>query len=418
MSFDRHYWESPEGQKELAKLHKGKQRPLCPCQDPPIPMYIAKCGDRYIVKRMPETGANHSQECASYDPPPGLSGLSDVIGTAIVEDDTSGLTELRFGFSLMKLSGKALSTNSSEKDTVKADGRRLTLKSTLHFLWEEAGLNKWVPGMTGKRNWYVVRKYILQAADSMIAKHSKLTEMLYLPEVFSTEQKNAINHRRLTFMQHFMSGPGVKNDVLSILVGEVKKFEKSINDKYKLIIKHCPDFPFLLNGKMYEQIEEKWKEELSLWDSFDETHMICIATFRVSPVGVATIEEIALMPTTENWIPYENVWEKTLIEQLTLSNRRFIKGLRYNLSIKKPLASVVLSDTAPAPTAMYIVPIGLEDRDEYLLDMSLLRAANNLASWEWDLSDVEQFEMPSFPVSNEHGLSSAVVEEQAEESTH
>jgi len=46
-------------------------------------MYIAKVGNRYIVKRMPDTGQLHSPDCDSYEPPAELSGLGEVLGSAI-----------------------------------------------------------------------------------------------------------------------------------------------------------------------------------------------------------------------------------------------------------------------------------------------------------------------------------------------
>ena len=62
------------------------------------------------------------------------------------------------------------------------------------------------------------------------------------------------------------------------------------------------------------------------------------------------------MTATANWIPFENNYDKMLIDAMTQAQRRFVKGLRYNLSTQLPLACLVASDTRPTPTAMYIVP--------------------------------------------------------------
>jgi hypothetical protein len=110
-----------------------------------------------------------------------LSGLGDVEGSAIVEDLESGQVTLKFGFALSKGAARKMPEPSGkEPDSIKADSKKLTLRGTLHYLWEQAGLNRWSPAMTGKRSWYVVRKYLLQAAADKQAKRMNLTDILYI----------------------------------------------------------------------------------------------------------------------------------------------------------------------------------------------------------------------------------------------
>jgi Protein of unknown function (DUF1173) len=67
---------------------------------------------------------------------------------------------------------KRVSTgNGEEKNSVKTDGNKLSLRGTLHYLWEQARFNKWSPGMAGKRNWFVIRKYLYEAAKDKTAKN-------------------------------------------------------------------------------------------------------------------------------------------------------------------------------------------------------------------------------------------------------
>lgn len=107
----------------------------------------------------------------------------------------------------------------------------------------------------------------------------------------------------------------------------------------------------MLSEDVHKKIIKRFDNELSMWSAYDGTHLMAVATFGVGPTGLASVEEIALMLTTENWIPFTDLNEKTLIDRLTESNRQFIKGLRYNMGSQRPLASVELVDTAPVPTA-------------------------------------------------------------------
>jgi hypothetical protein len=86
-------------QASLKTAYPQKIRPLCPCKQPPIAMYIAKIDDRFIIKRMPNTGSDHDLECRSYEIPAGLSGRDQVLGSAIKESSVTGLTTLKFDFS-------------------------------------------------------------------------------------------------------------------------------------------------------------------------------------------------------------------------------------------------------------------------------------------------------------------------------
>ena len=92
----------------LGSLHGQKFRPLCLCTKPHPEMYIAKLGTRYVLKRMPNTGSAHGPDCDSFDPPPELSGLGEVL-PAIEENVEEGTTVLKLGFSLTKVSGTCCS---------------------------------------------------------------------------------------------------------------------------------------------------------------------------------------------------------------------------------------------------------------------------------------------------------------------
>lgn len=145
--------DTSAGQQLLAKAYVGGDRPRCTCSPGGVPMYIARAGDRLIVKRMPGTGAHHTPNCGSYAPED-LSGLGCLLGDAVRVDPDTGLTALRLGFRLSVGERAAVDTNSSPTapDSVTTTGRRLTLRALLDYLWDESDLVAWAPGMTGRRH--------------------------------------------------------------------------------------------------------------------------------------------------------------------------------------------------------------------------------------------------------------------------
>src|SRR3954464_12812592 len=191
----------------LADAPARRIRPLCLCRKPAAPLYVARVAGQFIPKRMPGTGPQHDPGCESYEAPPELSGFGDLVGRAIQEDVDAGVTVLRLGFSLSRTGRRPVpSPITREVSSVKADASKLSLKATLHYLWEEAGFNHWSERMTGKRNWFIIRKHLLQAAENKIAKGTPLADVLYIPEVFAAERKTELAQRHLSAVNKIAAG--------------------------------------------------------------------------------------------------------------------------------------------------------------------------------------------------------------------
>ena len=200
-------------------------------------------------------------------------------------------------------------------DSVKADAAKLSLRATLHYLWEEAGFNRWTERMTGKRNWFIIRKHLLHAAENKTAKGAPLSDVLYIPEVFSAERKAELAQRHLSAISRIRAtGAGPRR--LMLLIGEVKEFAAARHG-HKLIVKHLPDHSFLLSEDLHRRMKARFEREITLWDAVPGAHLIVIATFGVAPAGVTAVEELALMVVTETWIPIEHIYDANLVSALT-----------------------------------------------------------------------------------------------------
>lgn len=123
---------------------------------------------------------------------------------------------------------------------------------------------------------------------------------------------------------------------------------------FKAIVKHLPDQAFAIDERLYRRIGRRFEAELALWGSSDDIHMMMIATFGVSRVGVPAILVLSLMPVTQQWIPVEDCFEQQLVERLVTEGRSFVKGLRYNLSSDIALSSATLLD-CESPTLLTLV---------------------------------------------------------------
>ena len=389
---DRIFAESsPEFLAFLPDAYEKRLRPMCMCKATPIPMYIARGEDQYLIKRMPLTGREHDPACPSHQPPYELSGLGLLIGNAI-QIDASGKTSLKLDFSLTKRGPRTLSATPTEpsESGISSKPDKLSLRAMLHYLWEAGELTEWRSTWTGKRGWGRVRTSLINAASQMTTRSGLLSDMLYVPEVFHVQDKDGISSRRTAFLKGAQA-TGNRPRKLMMIVAEVKEFT-SARDGQKIAIRHMP-FPLMIDDSAWRRLTTRYETELDLWRSNEACHLILIATFGISTAGIASIEEIALMVVNEHWLPFEDVYELRLLEKLGRLKRKSVKGLRFNLPRKIPIVSVMLPEQKPAPVAMYIVRAAEgEEYEAAIADM--MQARPEITPWVWR---VEKGDIPDLP---------------------
>ena len=375
----------------IADAHAAHRRPRCMCLVEGIEMYVAQLGEGFIVKRMPNTGSHHMPDCPSYEPPAEFSGLGQVLGSAITEDLATGETTLKLDFSMSRIAGRsALTVARGASDSVTTNGTKLSLRGLLHYLWDQAELTRWQPGFAAKRSWATVRKHLLLAAEQKIARGGALDARLCIPEVFSVDQREAINARRLAQLVHATVTPG-KAQNLMLLIAEVKQIVPA-RYGFKAVIKHMPDQAFALDEQLYRRLGRRFEPELSLWGAADNVHMMMIATFGVSAAGVPTIEELSLMPVTSQWLPIEDSFERQLVEMLVRDGRSFVKGLRYNMPAGHLLASAILTDSGASPCALFIARRVADDESARAVEE--LARSDLSPAWLWR---TDEGAMPPLP---------------------
>ncbi len=389
---DRTFDEDMSGlQSALQDAVERRLRPHCRCREPSVPMYIARLDGQYLIKRMPLSGRDHDPACPSYEPPYELSGLGPLIGNAIQIDDASGSTVLKLDFSLSKRGVRTAPAFQGEaSDTVRNETKKLSLRGMLHYMWDVGELTEWTSLWAGKRGWGRVRSSLMHAARQMTVRGGPLSDILFVPEVFRQEDRDGIAARRTaTLAGAQASGSGPRK--LMVAVGEIKEFAVA-RDGQKMVVRHLP-FPFMVEQSTWNRLNARYETELELWRSSDEFHLIVIATFAISGAGIAAVDQVALMVVNENWIPFESVHEQRLLERLSASKRKSVKGLRYNLPRNQPIVSLTLPEQRGAPIAMFVIPAGADGAYERAVG-EMIEARPEIAPWIWRVGDGD---MPALP---------------------
>lgn len=369
----------------LRQAHAAHERPRCMCTPTGVVMYTARHADTILVKRFPHTASEHAPLCSSYLPPPQLSGLGQMLGGAIVEQGDE--TTLRLGFALsVRGSGRAPEPGAGDPpDTVSAAPARLTLRSVLHYLWQEAGLTSWSPRMDGRRNWGVVSYHLRQASNGVLVKGKPLHRRLFVPAPFSADRKTEIAGQRMRAWLPARHLPG-KTSQLMLLVGEIKAFEPA-RFGHQVKIKHMPDAPVMLDTDLHDRAVKRFANELEMWQANPEGHLMMIGTFSVGRTGLASLVEFSLVMVDNHWLPYESEEERLLLATAIEQRRRFVKALRYNLPRAQQVASLVLTDTHPT-TACYV----LGDEQTSLEEIN---EGSGALGWAWRITEP----LAAFPAS-------------------
>lgn len=354
-------------------------------------MYIAKIGDAFHIKRMPHSGPAHGAACEHYEPPPELSGMGQVAGSAVREDTKASCTMLSLDFSLSRGAARAAASGQSiEHDSVRSDGTKLTLRATLHYLYDQARLSRWYPRMRDKRSWGVVRRELLKAASSMRAKGKLLTDLLYLPEPYHSADAQDIAFRRARQLAVLTEQPGSR----LILIAPCKSITPA-RFGHRLLVRNL-DMPILMNDKLFKHIEGRFANELAYWDAAADSELLVVATVSQPAAGCLQLESACFVNVDANWLPFESMIEHRLVSLLVGADRSFAKGLRYNLPHSKPLASLVMLDSGNPATAVYIVPDNAPAG--FMAELQSVMNDSDLASAVWVSTSVPDELPPIEPV--------------------
>lgn len=379
-------------QEILAWAHEKRARPVCQCRRTEPPMYIAKIGSEFFLKRMPGTGHQHDPGCTSFDPPPEVSGLGQVNGQAIVTDD-AGETLLKLDFPLSVKGARAtpVGDGGDEATSAEASPSKLRLLATLHYLWESADLTKWRSAYGRRRSWWIVHRELMAVAARSKTKAGALSDTLFVPPSYTVEDKDRLAADRRRFMHRLLPVKG-KPVPLGIMVAELKAQEPSQYGR-KLTFKHLPDFPLFMDADTAKRFDKIAGEKIELVEAIPHTHLICIATFSTKG-NFGSVREIAVMPVNSQWIPFDNEREHGLVE--ALMDRDFVKCLKYNLKTGAPVANALLLDTE-SPIALFSPPADMGGEEE--AELRQIAADGVYPAWHWAAGE---FDMPVLPAQRTH----------------
>lgn len=380
--------QDPGFQLALKDAHARSLRPLCCCVSGGLPMYTAHAFGRYLLKRMPGTGDQHSRACGSFETPPDNSGLGELIaGGAITENPDDGTTLLKLDFRLTSRGGTPQKlAKGAEQTSARTDGKKLTLRGLLHVLWLESKISYWAPGFAGKRHRGLIRWLLHTNAEPMMISQGPLLEALYIPPVFSVTEKAAQRTDRIRF---FSSTRGDKESPkqLKMLLGEVKSFDQ-LRNSHVLSILDMPDAPLVLPDDLHRRMLKNFEGVLGLWEANPTGHLIALCTVGLGSSGRYMVDELTLMMVDSHWLPYSTTEEMELLERLISEMRTFSKPLLCNRPKDTPIAGATLHDTGDELRELYLLfpenDITRDVLEKYIVEMGGRSVED---TWIWEVAE-------------------------------
>lgn len=387
----------------LRQARRERVIPQCLCHgNKTVPMHIKQRNDHYSLCRNPGSGQQHHLMCSSYDERTPLSGRSNFSESAIkTRDDGSLFIRPAFNLSLKKHKANKANEEKPLKQSTSGDGKaynRVGLLGFLHALYEKSGFHRWSPRMKGKRNHACFVKYLSIALEqSQFSNGNNVLSYCCLPRA-------GLNVKAQVLMRALPAPTRNRQKTCKtaprqvILIGRLEAVYPTTHG-YAMKLTCGRDCPLYLSDTQWKNLCRSYlkiapQEKAQHFDTPSHLHLI-IALARVSKNShVVIIDEVASMPVTPDFIPFDSSYEKTVANALVTNDRSFIKPLRYEAT-QVTFPDFILTDTTePVPMEVYgMTNNAAYDKRKQQKNCYYQKAFRQF--WQWDIGKTT--EMPAFP---------------------
>jgi hypothetical protein len=319
----------------------------CLCVAPPRRLVIRERLGRHHLAVWPEDGHHHDPACVFFREPESRSGDDAQRIPALIESDEG--FDIRPDFALVRQK-RMPSVPSDDGDGAAADAgksrrsrARMPMLGLLRFLWQASDLNRWARGW--QRDYWRVRRQLQAAAESGVIAGRELAGVLYIPPPYRADHRAQIERDWSSFLQPLAASSGQDVVRSGLVVGEAKDMAPSRHG-FGLRLRHHRETLYLAE-QLHQQVSRKFLRALTrIGRDEGYARVIVLAQVELTPSGYVRIVDLALMPTSRDYIPVDSSYEARIANELVDGNRTFVKPLRYDEE-EALLPDFILRDTVP-----------------------------------------------------------------------
>jgi hypothetical protein len=236
--------------------------------------------------------------------------------------------------------------------------------------------------MQGKRSYAVVRKFVLQACEQIETKGLRLSQRVFVPEPFVADRAAEIASRhRIALSPLSRNAPSSAN--LMIVVGELKMLAPTALGGHRLILRHLPDRPLIVDAQLGDRVKRVFEREFTAWSS-GQVKVVSASLIHARDDRCYATDERALTMTSREWIPLAHVCDADVVAKLVAEERTFVKSLNYDAPEPGRLSNFLLLDAGARPVALDIASAFMSERErERSAKLNAVEACNP-KGWVWD----------------------------------
>ncbi|MFD7956042.1 DUF1173 family protein [Streptomyces ardesiacus] len=348
---------TPQAAGLLARARAEVGHAWCLCRSPALRLVI-RCtrAGRYHLAGWPGEGDQHETTCPFHKLGPGHSGRDRYSTQAIKEADDGVSIHLATPLARSLDRPETHQNATVEPPDDRHARRTIGLLGLLHWLWEEARLNTWQPGLR-HRTWRHCHAQLRRHLREATVNGQGLDSVLYLVPPF-TPRAAAANTAALETFRNRLGRHG-PTERRGLLLGPIKEVAPTpYGVAYRLAHQRTPLYA---RAALHARATRSYRPAFGKVAAEHGATRIALFVVERSPKGHLIAVEVAAMLTTGTYIPADSSHEVVMADALAACRRAFIKPLRYDTT-DAVLPDFVLTDVTPAA---YVEVYGIHGREEY-----------------------------------------------------
>lgn len=254
-----------------------------------------RASDHYHLARYPDTESQHLPECCFGIAYPENERINENTRSsdAVRKSEDCVYVTFHLGVSTAKSAQSNSQTSVSSPRT-----KRSTLKllEFLKLVWENAGLNVWLPSFAGKRNYFTAFYRISTISKNIVINGVPLTNILLLQTTDKAESASGQNKTT--------TSNTIANQQKCFVIAKLARFKLDQNTPYprNLPVTGFFGMPWIkVSPSLWDRAAVTQQSAFDSWKSGAD--VIVIALIDAHSSTSATAIEFALMPVTDKLLP-------------------------------------------------------------------------------------------------------------------